>query len=103
MKLLYVINKVTNTSIPLELAEKMNTLGYLDVRVLSFYDTQEDIYNFKKKSKFKVNITGLGVKSILKFKKLIYFNGIIKYSYLDIIINNHTLLGYVYRIFCNFY
>src|SRR5699024_1227046 len=102
MKLLYVINKVTNTSIPLELAEKMNTLGYLDVKFLSFYDTQEDIYSFKKKSNFKVDIIGLGVKSILNFKKLIYFSGIMKDSAPDIIHTHHTLSGSVARIFSAF-
>src|SRR5699024_8484531 len=102
MKLLYVINKVTNTSIPLELAEKMNTLGYLDVKVLSFYDTQEDIYSFKKESNFKVDIIGLGVKSILSVKNVIYFNRIIKGSSPDITHSLHTLSGSVARILSAF-
>lgn len=96
MKILYVINKITKTSIPLEMVNKLKV--DFDITVASFYDSNKlEVESLKLRYDnvdFKICAAEDSIiKGSLKLKK------IIESGHFDVIHTHHTLSGSLARFF----
>ncbi|SIR46670.1 glycosyltransferase family 4 protein [Halanaerobium kushneri] len=95
-KIIHIINKITITSIPFELANSLSKSD--DVIIISLYDSNQDIKNIKKIININLEVIPINMKTKLDYKKVISLFKILKSIKPNIIHTHHTLSGFLARI-----
>ncbi len=95
MKILVVINKITKTSIPLEMVSKLK--GELEITVASFYDSPNKEIEILTQKYDNVNFILCGASHNF-FKGVIKLKKITASKKFDVVHTHHTLSGSVARI-----
>jgi glycosyltransferase involved in cell wall biosynthesis len=96
VKVLHVVNNISFSSIPLELAGELGR--DLDIVVLSFYDSPAQVAAKRLNLRAGLSIHGCGIRNIADVRGLIRFLRRIRRLAPDIIHTHHTLSGAVARI-----
>lgn len=97
MRILQIVNSLTHTSIPIEMACEM--LKTEDVEIAALYNTQEEADNFANEMHIGCKIYGFGYKRD-KIKGLRNYTRFLKHNKYDIIHTHHALSGSVARFIC---
>lgn len=97
IKVLHIVNIISPTSIPVELADNLNNEKF-EIFILSFYDNKKEIKEQIKKNNIDCEAIGLGIKNKFNILKYIKFYKVIKKINPDIIHTHHTFSGFLGRI-----
>ena len=97
MRILQIVNSLTHTSIPVEVAcEMMKTE---DVEIAALYNTQKEADQFAEDMRIGCKIYGFGYNKD-KVKGLKDYIGFLKRCSYDVINTHHSLSGTLARIYC---
>lgn len=97
MRVLQIVNSLTHTSIPIEMACEMMKL--VNVEIAALYNSQAEADQFAKEMGIKCKIYGFGYKND-KFNGLKRYIHFLKICTYDIIHTHHSLSGTLARLYC---
>lgn len=102
MKILFIINKYTYTSIPLELAEELNKRNGVKVYVIAYYSTKKQVDDIKQVLGFNCKVIPINAKNSLDISGIKRLSLVLRELQPDIIHTHHTFSGAVARIVSKF-
>lgn len=97
MRVLHIVNSLTHTSIPIEMACEMMKTEKVEIAAL--YNSQHEADRFANEMGIDCNIYGFGYKNN-KFKGLVRYIKFLNNCSFDIIHTHHSLSGTLARLFC---
>jgi glycosyltransferase involved in cell wall biosynthesis len=95
-KIIHIVNRITDTSIPIELATSLNKT--LDIIIISLYDQADSLAKTKKNMNFDLEIVPLEMTNKIDIIKYINLYKVIKKIKPDIIHTHHSFSGFLARI-----
>ncbi len=95
-KILYLVNKITPTSIPIEVANNLD--DSFEVIIVSLYDTDIEVIKKSNENRITKRVSGLGLKNrfdLFQYKKIY---DLFKDINPDIIHTHHSYSGFIGRL-----
>ena len=93
-KIVNIVNNISPTSIPVEVADKLGDLEFKSI-LFSLYDTQKEVNKKTSLNNISCESFGMGLKNKFNIKNIYYFYKLLKEIKPDILHIHHTYSGVI--------